>query len=113
MQISLHSWANMQYDPAGRNVFFYVSSSHLAHLVQTVGQRSEALYMGQSQKAAEEAVEGGLVLPLLLELLSQLKQALPPSSQHPQSQPESKLPPIRALAGRLGTSFTSTAKHHK
>lgn len=52
--------------------------------------------MGQSQKAAEEAVEGGLVLPLVLELLSQLKQALPPPVQHPQSQPESTLPPIRA-----------------
>lgn len=52
--------------------------------------------MSQSQQAAEEAVEGGLVLPLLLELLSQLKEALPPSVQHPQSQPESALPPIRA-----------------
>ncbi len=53
--------------------------------------------MGQSQQAAEEAVEGGLVLPLLLELLSQLKQALPPPVQHPQSRPEPALPPIRAL----------------
>lgn len=52
--------------------------------------------MGQSQQAAEEAVEGGLILPLLLELLSQLKQALPPPVQHPQSQPEPALPPIRA-----------------
>lgn len=69
---------------------------HLAHLVQAVGQRGEALHMGQSQQAAEEAVEGGLILPLLLELLSQLKQALPPPVQHPQSQPEPALPPIRA-----------------
>lgn len=68
----------------------------MCHLVEAVGQRGEALHMGQSQQAAEEAVEGGLILPLLLELLSQLKQALPPPVQHPQSQPEPALPPIRA-----------------
>lgn len=62
--------------------------------MEAVGQRVEALHMGQSQQAAEEAVEGGLVLPLLLELLSQLKQALPPPVQHPQSQPEPAPPPI-------------------
>lgn len=52
--------------------------------------------MAQSQQAAEEAVQGGLVLPLLLELLSQLEEALPPPVQHPQSQPETSEPPIRA-----------------
>lgn len=67
-----------------------------AHLVQAVGQRSEALHMAQSQQAAEEAVQGGLVLALLLELLSQLEEALPPPVQHPQSQPETRQPPIRA-----------------
>lgn len=51
----------------------YSTRPHLAHLVEAVGQRGETLHMGQSQQAAEEAVEGGLVLPLLLELLSQLK----------------------------------------
>lgn len=69
----------------------------LVHLVKAVGQRGEALHVGQSQQAAEKAMQGGLVLPLLLELLSQLKQALPPHTQHPQSQPEPALPPIRAL----------------
>lgn len=64
--------------------------------MQAVGQRGEALHMAQSQQAAEEAVQGGLVLPLLLELLSQLKEALPPPVQHPQSQPETSEPPIRA-----------------
>lgn len=64
--------------------------------MEAVGQRGETLHMGQSQQAAEEAVEGGLVLPLLLELLSQLEEALPPPVQHPQSQPEPALPPIRA-----------------
>lgn len=64
--------------------------------MQAVGQRGEALHMAQSQQAAEEAVQGGLVLPLLLELLSQLEEALPPPVQHPQSQPETSEPPIRA-----------------
>lgn len=73
-----------------------VCAVHVAHLVQAVGQRGEALHMGQSQQTAEEAVEGGLVLPLLLELLSQLKQALPPPVQHPRTQPEPAPPPIRA-----------------
>lgn len=64
--------------------------------MQAVGQRGEALHMAQSQQAAEEAVQGGLVLALLLELLSQLEEALPPPVQHPQSQPETRQPPIRA-----------------
>lgn len=63
--------------------------------MQAVGQRGEALHMAQSQQAAEEAVQGGLVLALLLELLSQLEEALPPPVQHPQSQPETSEPPIR------------------
>lgn len=45
-------------------------------------------------------MEGGLVLPLLLELLSQLEQALPPPVQHPQLRTGPALPPIRAFAGR-------------
>lgn len=45
-------------------------------------------------------MEGGLVLPLLLELLSQLKQALPPPVQHPQLRAGPAVPPIRAFAGR-------------
>lgn len=45
-------------------------------------------------------MEGGLVLPLLLELLSQLEQALPPLVQHPQLQAGPAAPPIRAFAGR-------------
>lgn len=45
-------------------------------------------------------MEGGLVLPLLLELLSQLEQALPPLVQHPQLQSGPAVPPIRAFAGR-------------
>lgn len=45
-------------------------------------------------------MEGGLVLPLLLELLSQLEQALPPLVQHPQLQAAPAVPPIRAFAGR-------------
>lgn len=64
--------------------------------MQTVWQRGEALHMAQSQQAAEEAVQGGLVLALLLELLSQLEEALPPPVQHHQSQPETRQPPIRA-----------------
>lgn len=69
--------------------------------------------MGQSQQAAEEAVEGGLVLPLLLELLSQLKQALPPSVQHPQCQPESALPPIRAPPSEDRRSFLHHSTEEK
>lgn len=87
-----------------------------AHLMQAVGQGSEALHMGQSQQAAEEAVEGGLVLPLLLELLSQLKQALPPPVQHPQSQPEPTMPPIRAppAEDKSSSPLVATAlKHHR
>lgn len=45
-------------------------------------------------------MEGGLVLPLLLELLSQLEQALPPPVQHPQLRTGPAVPPIRAFAGR-------------
>lgn len=71
-----------------------------AHLVEAVGQRSKALHMSESQQAAEEAVEGGLVLPLLLELLSQLEQALPPPVQHPQLRAGPAAPPIRAFAGQ-------------
>lgn len=84
--------------------------------MQAVGQGSEALHMGQSQQAAEEAVEGGLVLPLLLELLSQLKQALPPPVQHPQSQPEPTIPPIRAppAEDKCPSPLVATAlKHHR
>lgn len=74
--------------------------SSVAHLVEAVGQRSKALHVSKTQQAAEEAVEGGLVLPLLLELLSQLEQALPPLVQHPQLQAGPAVPPIRAFAGR-------------
>ncbi|KAK1893887.1 putative transcriptional regulatory protein [Dissostichus eleginoides] len=70
--------------------------------------------MGQSQQAAEEAVEGSLRLPLLLELLSQLKQALPPPGQHPQSQPEPAAPPIRAppAEDRRSSLPATPLKHH-
>lgn len=51
-------------------------------------------------------MEGGLVLPLLLELLSQLKQALPPPVQHPQLRAGPAVPPIKAFAGRGRVSYS-------
>lgn len=56
-------------------------------------------------------MEGGLVLALLLELLSQLEQALPPPVQHPQLRAGPAVPPIRASAGRRRISSSSFSSY--
>lgn len=54
-----------------------------AHLMQAVWQQVKAVHMGQTQQAAEKALQSRPGITLLLEAPALLEQALTASVQHP------------------------------